>query len=153
MTWTSPVPDAITAARDMIVACASAATASLTSGTFHYPTIAMSGASADSRPCVIMDQIHTARDRYAEQGVLGNPSGTIVATIYMDNATVPTMESLAEDICSELMSQATGLPLRSAVPSRASDPTPGQRAADATTADNTSFFRCISVTIEWGLSP
>ncbi len=153
MTWTSPVPDAISAARDMIVACAASVTAGLTSGTFHYPTITMSGTSADSRPCVIMDQIHIARDRYAEQGVLGNPSGTIVATIYIDNATISTMESMAEDICSELMSQSTGLPLRSAVPSRVSDPTPGQRAADATTADNTSYFRAISITIEWGLSP
>ncbi len=153
MTWTSPVPDAITAARDMIVACASAATASLTSGTFHYPTITMSGTYADSRPCVIMDQITITRDRYAEPGVLGNPSGTIVATIYLDSSTISTMESLAEDICSELLAQSTGLPLRSAVPGRCSDPTSGQRAADATTADNTSYFRSISVTIEWGLSP
>lgn len=153
MVYVSPVPDAIAAARDMIVACASAATYGLTSGRFHYPTATMSGASADTRPLAILDQVHISRERYAESGVLGNPSGTITATIYSDADTISTMESLAEDICSELLAQSTGLPLRSAVPGRASDPTPGQRAADQTTADNTSQFRAITITIEWGLSP
>lgn len=153
MVYVSPVPDAIAAARDMIVACASAVTAGLSSGRFHYPTIALTGTSADTRPACILDQLSFSRDRYAEPGVLGNPRGTISATIYSDTSTISDLESLAEDICSELISQSTGLPIISAVPTRASDPTPAQRAADSTTADNTASFRTVSIIIEWGLSP
>lgn len=153
MTWTTPVPDALTAARTMLVACASAVTAGLAEARFHYPTATMNGASADTRILCVLDQVALSRDRYAEGGVLGNPSGTITATIYSDDATISTLESLAEDLCSELLAQSTGLPIRSAVPGRASDPTPGQRAAEQTTADNTAQFRAITVTIEWGLSP
>lgn len=153
MSWTTPVPDALVEARAMLVACAAAVTAGLAEARFHYPMAIMSGASADTRILCVLDQISISRDRYAEGGVLGNPSGTITATIYSDSDTVPTLESLAEDLCSQLLSQSTGLPIRSAVPSRASDPTPGQRAADATTADNTAQFRAVSLTIEWGLSP
>lgn len=153
MAYVSPVPDAIAAARDMIVACASAVAFGLVSARFHYPTVALSGGSADTRPCCILDQVDFSRDRYAEPGVLGNPRGTIVATIYSNSDTAATMESLAEDLCSELLAQSTGLPLISAVPSRASDPTAGARAADQTTADNTSQFIAVSITIEWGLSP
>ena len=153
MVWTAPVPDAVVALRTMLVACASAVSAGLAEARFHYPTATMNGSSADTRMLAVLDQVSFSRNKYAEGGVLGNPTGTITCTIFSDSDTISTMESLAEDLCSELLSQSTGLSITSAVPSRASDPTPGQRAAEATTADNTAQFRSVTLTIDWGLSP
>lgn len=152
MPYTTPVPPAIGAFRDMMVACASAVSFGLVQARFHYPKVSMHGAGAGTRPLCILDEMDSTRERYAEPGVLGNPRGVLTATIHAES-TISTLEDLARSLCSELLAQSTGLPLRSANAGRASDPTPGQRAADATTADNLSDIREITITVEWGLSP
>lgn len=152
MAWTTPVPPAVSAFRDMLVACPSAVTFGLVQARFHYPKASMSGASGATRPHAEIDELNSVRDRYAEQGVIGNPSGTLICTIHSES-TISTMEELSRNLCSELLAQSTGLPIRSANAGRASDPTPGARAADATTATNTAAFTSITLTVEWGLSP
>lgn len=152
MAWTTPIPPAVSAFRDMLVACSSAVSFGLVQARFHYPKASMHGAGAATRPHAEIDETNSVRERYAEAGVLGNPSGTLFCTIHAESS-ISTLEELARNLCSELVSQSTGLPIRSCNAGRASDPTPGQRAADATTADNVAEFRSITITVEWGLSP
>ncbi len=152
MAWTTPIPAAVSAFRDMIVACASSVSFGLVQANIHYPKAVVTGTGAESRPFAVLTEVSHNRSRYAEAGVLGNPSGTLTATIHAES-TVSTLEELARNICSELTQQSTGLPLRSAVCTLSSDPTPGQRAADLTTADNTAEIREVTITVEWGLNP
>lgn len=149
--WTTPVPAAIAALRDMVVGCASAVSFGLAQGRFHYPKVTMHGSNAATRPHAELDEVDHVRTRYSEQGVAGNPSGTLICTIHADS-TVPAMEELARNICNELLAQSTGLPLRGANAGRASDPTPAARAADQTTGDTAAEFISITITIEWGLT-
>jgi len=152
MAYTTPVPPAIGAFRDMVVACASAVSFGLVQARFHYPLIDMNTSGSATMPCCLLDESGSQRERYAEAGVLGNPSGTLTATIHSDSS-ISTLEELARSLCSELLGQSTGLPLRSATAGRSSNQTPGQRAADDTTADAKAGFRSIMITVEWGLSP
>lgn len=153
MVWATPIPPAIDAFRDMLVACAGSVAFGLVQARFHYPSIDMNTSGSATRPCCLLDQVRpTEYESYAEKGVTGNPSGTLTATIYAESS-VSTMEDLAATLCREVQALSTGLFVRSATPGRCSDLNPGQRAADDTTADNKSGFRSIMITVEWGLSP
>jgi hypothetical protein len=132
---------------DMLVACASAVAAGLVSARFHYPAAALAaddGTTADTKPLVVLAEESSERTPYAEIGVAGLPSGSLMATIYSDSHTIGQLETLADDLCLDLSKLSVGLPNVSARRVRASDPTPEERAAGA--------HRCIDIEISYGLS-
>lgn len=153
MAFTNP-PQIVTDWRAQLLLCSSAVSAGLTSGQYHYPAAALESddaTSPDSRPCATLAAVATDRTRYAEMGVLGLPSFRLYAIFYIEGDT-GTAETLAQAICSELLSQSTGLPMRSASFTLAAEPTAGQAATDATTGDTLAMFTAFTITAESGLS-
>lgn len=156
MTWTSP-PQIVTDFRDMLLLCASAVAAGLTSGKYHFPSAAATSqdaTAADALPYAVLAEVAHDRNRYAEMGILGIPSGRLLAILHI-NTSAGTLEALGRAICSELMTQSVGLPIRLATCALAADPLPSQIAAATSSGlpDQTgATFRAININVDWGLS-
>lgn len=153
MSWDNP-PAAVSALRDMIVACASAVSAGLVQANFHYPTLALGSddtTTPDARPMCVIAEDDSHRTPYAEPGVAGLPGGLLFATLYSDDLSTGEIEELADNIVNELLLSVSGLPNISASRQRASEPTPGQLAADDTAGNSTAAYSGITISITYGL--
>lgn len=151
--WDENPPAAVDALADMIVACASAVTAGLTSARMHYPAASITNddtTTADPLPLCEIGEESAGRTPYCEPGVRGLPGGTLVATIYADMST-GELETLADSICEELNLSVTGLANVNASRVRASEPTPGQRAAADSTGATVPAITAISINVSYGL--
>jgi hypothetical protein len=149
MTLANP-PPAVTAARDMLLACASLTAAGVTTSSIHYPTaaIAPDAGTPDGLPCVLLAETSSTRNKYAEIGVAGLPGGTLTATIYA-SLTAGEIETLGRAVAAELLQQSTGLPLTDVSADLCSDPETGNDA-EAVTLPAASH-RAMTITINYGL--
>ncbi len=147
-------PTAITELRTMLLACASVVTVGIPSGRFYYPDVAITsdaGTTVATKPYAILAESSHTRTPFAGPGVIGLPSGSLAASFHFDpSMTIGAVEGFCRDVCSELMIQMTGLPIRSASAELSSEPTPGALASDATQATTAEIQA--TVTVEWGLS-
>jgi hypothetical protein len=144
-------PGPITALRDMVIACAAATAAGITTAKVFYPSIALDSDDATTPvalPACLLAYEQVGRTRYAE-GSTGLPSGTLLAVFYFSAATNNTgqVETFGNTLASELMllSQSAGLPITDIAVDRASDPTGGMRA------ETVSNWRAIAINITYGL--
>ncbi len=149
--WSTP-PAAIDSLRTMLLASSSATSAGLTSGHFHYPSADFvgenSGATPDSLPGAVLFQETMRREVYAA-GAAGLAGGTLRVEIYMSGSP-GTVETAGQAILADLLANDTGLAIRDGECSVASDPMPGQRAANSTGI--VTSYRCIVLTLNYGLS-
>jgi hypothetical protein len=132
MVWENP-PAAVSAMRTMILACASAVAYGITTDRIHYPAAALHSDDAttdDPLPLIVIADDLSARQRYAEIGVPGVPGGSLTLIVH-SSATTGLIETFADDLCRELQALSTGLPITGAQRVRASEPSPGQRAAES----------------------
>jgi hypothetical protein len=102
-----------------------------------------------AKPYLVLAETDCVRRRFAEQGATPAFSGTLKVDIFSDTKTTGEMEILGRNVCSELLSQSTGLPLRSASSDLANEPEPGQRAADEDVS--AASFTSITVIVEYGI--
>ena len=152
MSLTNP-PPAVTALRDMIIACASAIAAGIVTARVWYPAAVAESDDATASaamPRVILGEESYTRNRYAE-GARGLPQGTLTAVIQNDTD-VGTLETLARALCDDLefLSHSQGLANVRCNVGLAAEPDAGQRAADET--DTSAQFASISIAVEYGLS-
>lgn len=156
MVWTAP-PQVVIDFRDMLLLCASGVAAGLTTGKYHFPSAAATSQDAttpDPLPYAVLAEVAHDRSRYAEMGVLGLPSGHLLAILHV-NTSAGALEALGRAICSELMTQSVGLPIRLATCALAADPLPGQLAVATSSGipDQTgATFRAININVDWGLT-
>lgn len=145
-------PGAVTQFRLMLLACASVTTAGIPSGRLYYPNAV--SASDDSTaiatlPYAVLAEERHDRTPFAGPGVLGLPSGTLSATFYFSAGT-GAIEDFGRNVCSELQTQMSGLPIRSASVGVSGEPDPGSLAAS--TVETNAGQEVITVTVEWGLT-
>jgi hypothetical protein len=152
MSLTSP-PAAVTAIRDMLLACASVTGAGIDTNRIWYPfAVAESddATSAAAMPRIVLGEESYTRNRYAE-GARGLAAGTLTIVLQND-ADVGTLETLARTICDELelLSHSQGLANLRCNTALAAQPDAQQLAADET--DTASKFGSITITAEYGLT-
>ncbi len=146
-------PSAITQFRLMLLASATVAGASIPSARLCYPyavTVSDDTTAVTVKPYAVLAEITSARTPFAGPGVLGLPSGTLTATFHFEDSTDGAVELFARDVCSELMTQMSGLPIRSASAELCGEATPGAMAADQTVPSAAEITA--TITVEWGLS-
>lgn len=143
--WSNP-PPVIDSLRTMVAACAT-----FTSGTshVHYPSATLSGelSTADPLPLAVLFHSSARRSKFAV-GAAGLAQGSLSVVLYV-SGDVGTVETYGQAILSELLAQDTGLALSDGEASPCSDPTPGQRAADA--GSLSTEYRTITLTLSYGL--
>jgi hypothetical protein len=152
MSLTNP-PPAVTALRDMLLACSSVTGATIATANIYYPSAVAESDDATTpaaMPRMVLGEESNTRTRYAE-GARGLPQGALTAVLQND-ADVGTLETLARSICDdlELLSHSQGLANVRATVGLASEPDAGQRAADET--DTSAKFASITIAIEYGLN-
>lgn len=149
MSLTNP-PPAVTALRDMLLACSSVTGASITTNSIDYPTNAINTESGtpEALPRILLAETDSERARYAEIGVIGLPAGTLIATIQAD-LTAGEIETLARSVASDLTGLASGLFLSSVSVGLCSDPATGMEGEERDTAG--ASHRTITLTITHGL--
>lgn len=154
MTLLNP-PPAVTAIRDMLLACSSITGAGITTTSIWYPTAVAESDDAtpvDALPRIIVAEDSFTRVRYAE-GARGLPTGSLSIVLCVDTD-AGTLETLGRAVCGDLefLSQTQGLANLTASVGMASDPDAAQIAADDTTGDTASRFCTITITASYGLN-
>lgn len=152
MSLTNP-PPAVTALRDMLLACSSVTGAGMSTGDLYYPSAVAEADDATTpaaMPRMILGEDSYSRTRYAE-GARGLPTGNLSAVLQNDTD-VGTLETLARAIADdlELLSHSQGLANVRCNVGLASEPDAAQRAAEET--DDSSRFASITITVEYGLN-
>lgn len=164
MVWDTNAGVMVAQLRTELVACASwtvAVGAGNESARVHFPVSNPAGTISgvpDPLPHILIVQTDAAFQRYAEGGG-GLPRGTLEIDLYLpataNGGTVYTAaqaETLADALIRDLMSQPAGIPFLGELSrSLASDPTPGEYAADA--AATPSAYRTVRIRIPYGLNP
>lgn len=154
MSLTNP-PPAVTALRDMLLACSSVTGAGVTTDTIWYPSAVAESddaTAASALPRIIIGEETFTRSRYAE-GARGIPGGTLGIVVHADTD-VGTIETLARSIADdlELLSHSQGLANVRCTVGLAAEPDNAQRAADDTTGDTSSKFSAITIAADYGLT-
>ena len=145
MTLTFP-PDAVTALRDMLLDCTAVTLAGLGTNSIYYPelTIDPDAGDADTVPCALIMQTGYNRSSFAE-GAQGLPGGSLSVVFYLSGDGIGSTEQFAQDVCSQLMEQQTGLPITNATHDEAKRATSGLRA-------NNTEYTTVDIQIDWGLT-
>lgn len=152
MSLTNP-PPAVTAVRDMLLACSSVTGAGITTAKIWYPN-AVAGSddatTVDALPRIVLAEEDRSIIRYAE-GARGLPQGTLLVTLQIDTDT-GTLETLARSVADdlELLSHSQGLPNLRCRTGLASEPDTAQIAGDQT--ETAARFASITITADYGLS-
>lgn len=154
MSLTNP-PPAVTAIRDMLLACSSVTGAGITTDKIWYPSAVAESDDAtavDAMPRVVLGEEDFTRNRYAE-GARGLAAGSLVINIQAELGT-GALETLARSICDdlELLSHSQGLANLRCRTGLSSDPDQAMVAADSSTGDTSSSFASIVITAEYGLT-
>jgi hypothetical protein len=154
MSLTNP-PPAVTALRDMLLACTSVTGAGIATGNIWYPSAVAESDDAtavDALPRAIIGEESFTRSRYAE-GARGIPSGTLGVVLQVDTD-VGTIETLARSIVDdlELLSHSQGLANVRCTVGLAAEPDKAQIAADDTSGDTSAKFATITMTVDYGLT-
>lgn len=151
MSWTNP-PPTVEQFRAQLLLCPTLVAAGLVEARYHYPAAIPSGDDADPMPLCVLADTNTKRVRYAE-GTLPLIHGTLVATLFFDEATYATVgevETIARQAMIELGSQQFGIAFKDMEVALASDLSPGQRAAGEDVAQ--ARYRSIQIICNYGLS-
>jgi hypothetical protein len=146
-------PPAVTAIRDMLLACTSVTGAGIATANIHYPSAVAESDDATTpaaMPRIILAESDYTKNRYAE-GASGLPQGSL-AIIIQNDTDAGTLETLARAICDDLefLSQSSGLANLKCSTSLASEPDSAQRAADET--ETSAKFASITITADYGLN-
>lgn len=150
MSYSNP-PAAVDALQVMILACAEATAAGISSGNIHYPaaTLAPDAGTPDTLPAVVLAEESHVRTKYAEVGVAPLSSGTLSMTIHRDTD-AGTLEKSGRAFALQLMQIVTGLPISNITVGLCSDATEGQTAVDDGGVTSAQF-RSITLSITYGL--
>jgi hypothetical protein len=148
MVWATSVPSEVTALRTMIQAAPT--WTAWTGGGVHYPqaAITVEHGTPDSFPIALIDPGENRRTKYAA-GATGLSGGSISIILY-DAIESSDLETKARALLSDLLANDVGLALTDGSVGRATDPTPAQIAVkDGGTVS--AYFRCITITLSYGL--
>jgi len=125
------------------------------SGTIHYPTTSNGdSASADAPPYILIEPSKNTPKVLAPGVVV--PGGTIQALLTLVDSSGASIEKKARAILDDIATLPTGLPITGTDVGMCSEPTPGDRAAQEWSDQNTqgdyNALRTIPMIITFGLS-
>ncbi len=144
MSWpTGNVPPAVTALRDMLVASATYTAAGGTQAKVDYPDKDLSAVTYPR--CVIVQEDENRQVYAAGSGAL--PSGSLRIE-YFQSTLVGDVEKEAFGIAQDIGAATTGLLIRSVRCGLASDPSPGQDAANDDS--DGPRYRVANISIDFG---
>jgi hypothetical protein len=148
--WSNP-PAAVDSLKTMLQASATVIALSATNN-IHYPSADILGensaATADALPLLVIYQDAARRNKYAV-GAAGLAAGTLRVELCMDSD-VGTVEQTGQALLADLLAMDTGLAIQDGECSVASDPLPGERAANA--SSHVTSYRVITITLSYGLT-